>query len=125
MWTHETGIDTSVTVARLWQFFCDVPEWKTWNAGIEQRGRASMSAITREIVENPRPYQTVGASSQMHLACGCKQPDQMRRPSAFAGVYYLFLSESTIRWLEPQQNLKCERHADGKNNDGTRSACGP
>ena len=35
-WQHEYGIETSATPTVIWQIFCDVPGWKSWNAGIEQ-----------------------------------------------------------------------------------------
>ncbi len=35
MWTHEDSIVTSAHPSRVWKFFCDVAQWKNWNAGIE------------------------------------------------------------------------------------------
>jgi hypothetical protein len=34
-WRDEYGIETSATAGTIWRIFCDVPGWKTWNAGIE------------------------------------------------------------------------------------------
>jgi hypothetical protein len=35
VWRGEYGIETSATAGTIWRIFCDVPGWKTWNAGIE------------------------------------------------------------------------------------------
>ena len=35
-WRSEYAIETSAAAETIWSIFCDVPGWKTWNAGIEQ-----------------------------------------------------------------------------------------
>jgi len=36
IWRSEYAIETSANAETIWTIFCDVPAWKTWNAGIEQ-----------------------------------------------------------------------------------------
>ena len=36
VWRGEYGIETSAAAETVWGIFCDVPGWKTWNAGIER-----------------------------------------------------------------------------------------
>jgi hypothetical protein len=35
VWRGEYGIETSAPADIIWSILCDVPNWKTWNAGIE------------------------------------------------------------------------------------------
>lgn len=35
IWRGDYSIETSATPDVIWSIFCDVPGWKTWNAGIE------------------------------------------------------------------------------------------
>ena len=36
MWTHEESIEIAATPSQVWRLLADVPNWKRWNAGIEQ-----------------------------------------------------------------------------------------
>lgn len=36
IWRNEYAIETSAAAETIWTIFCDIPAWRTWNAGIEQ-----------------------------------------------------------------------------------------
>ncbi len=52
-WRGTHSIETTASPEVIWRFFCDVPGWKTWNAGIERIEIKGLFEVGTEFVMTP------------------------------------------------------------------------
>lgn len=52
-WSYEYSIETAASPDAIWRIFSDVPNWKKWNAGIEQIEIRGPFAVGAEFIMTP------------------------------------------------------------------------